>query len=782
MQSWLLDIWSVRRSLWTSRGSSAAIMGLLGVGVGLSSTMFALADPFVSKALPYPAARELAIISVAPRPGSSTLQLTSDDRVPVLGDWRGRRDLLHAIAPFNPAPTFMRVLDGSRAIPLQVASVTLELLSMLGLPDVECDTTATAECLILTNGTYKRYFGSTTSIVGRTLRTADGRPLPIAGVTPERFLFPWPSPIQVQAILGVPDRADLPVTSSPLIVIRRPEVSEGTLESALRSTLPNPVEWDVKLEPLEHYMTKFSAPTAWGGLIAAGLILLVCIATTANILFSRQLHRSGEFVMRRALGASSRDLVRLVVIDLAALTLGAVWVAATMTWLAVVWLRTTAPLQFQVLGAPHVSPRVAGFILIVAVCAAVASGLLSMLALRTVSAGTFATRRPQAGRALRFSMVALQTAISLFLIITSVLLVRSFVSLFQQETGFAASTMIVSTSFRPYSRSEDVHEVVETRLERLRGIPGVDSAAAIVGPPMIANVRMAGCCVSAGGTTFATGARSVTARFFESIGARVVAGRTLLPEDRNAVGIVVNASLARQAWPAGGAVGKPIQLGTGPSALNGVVVGVVQDLFDSRLDRLPQPAAYRLLDTGRSCAGCEIGIDFVVRPSTAAGDLGARVARALASEQLAVIEGSTAQDRLTRSVAERVFGTIAVLMFTIVAILVCIGGLVGVVAFVTARRTRELAIRLAVGAPATHILRTVSQDTLLAAGCGMAVALVAAAAASESLQRLVYEVDVSFWSTGVPAAGAMIFLIACSVGLTARRALRLPVSICLRQE
>jgi hypothetical protein len=365
--------------------------------------------------------------------------------------------------------------------------------------------------------------------------------------------------------------------------------------------------------------------------------------------------------------------------------------------------------------------------------------------------------------------------------ITSVLLVRSFVSLFQQETGFAGSTLIVSTSFRPDSSGEDVQEVVKTLLERLRGIPGVNSAAAIVGPPMIANVRMAGCCVAAGGITFATGARAVTPGFFESIGTRLLSGRTFVPEDRNAAGVIVNASLAKQAWPSGSAVGQPIQIGSGTSALRGVVVGVVQDLFDSRLDRLPQPAAYRLLDAGRSCAGCEIGIDFVVRPATA-GDLGARVAHGIASEQLAVIEASTAQDRLTQSVAERVFGTIAVLMFTSVAVLVCIGGLVGVVAFVTARRTRELAIRLAVGAPAMHILRTVSQDTLLAAGCGIAVALAAAAVASELLQQLVYKVDVAFWGTGVPAATAMVFVIACSVGLTARRALRLPVSVCLRQE
>jgi ABC-type antimicrobial peptide transport system permease subunit len=79
-------------------------------------------------------------------------------------------------------------------------------------------------------------------------------------------------------------------------------------------------------------------------------------------------------------------------------------------------------------------------------------------------------------------------------------------------------------------------------------------------------------------------------------------------------------------------------------------------------------------------------------------------------------------------------------------------------------------------------MRTVSQDALLAAGCGIVVSLVSAAIASDLLQHVVYKVDVGLWSTGLPAATAMVFLIACSVGLTARRALRLPVSICLRQE
>lgn len=782
MQSWLLDIWSIRRSLWTSRGSSAAVVGLLGLGVALSSTMFAIADPFLSKPLPYPSASKLAVVSWARKAAPSTLEPTTSDPVPTLSDWRRRPEFLSAVAPFRPTPTLMRVLDGSRAIPLQATSATRELIRMLGLSNIECDEGA-AECLILTMQTRNRYFPSTASLVGRALRTADGAPLIIAGVTPEGFVFPWPSPTHpVQALVIREDIGDVPVTASQLLVRCHDDVRERSLESALGAALPNPTEWDVRVESLNHYMKRFSAPTAWGALTAGGLILLVCIATTANLLFSRQLHRSGEFMTRRALGASSRDLLRLIVIDIAALTLGTAGVAAVLTWLSVVWLRTMAPLQFQILGAPEVSARVIVFILVVAICAAVVSALLSASALRGVSAGTFGQRRPQAGRTLRFSMIALQTAISLLLIITSVALVQSFANLFRQETGFAGSTVIVSTSFRPRSSSEDVRAAAEEVLQQLRRTPGVSSADAIVGPPMIADVRMSGCCVVAAGKAFPIGARSVTSGFFQSIGTRLLSGRTLLLRDRNAAGIVVNASLAKQAWPSGPAVGQPIQLGSGSSAVSGVVVGVVQDLFDSRLDRLPQPAAYRLLDAARSCASCEIAIDFVVRPSGADGDLGARVASAVSGEQIAVIDVSTAQDRLTRSVAERVFGTIAVLMFTVVAVLVCIGGLVGVVAFVTARRTRELAIRLAVGASATHVMRTVSQDALLAAGCGIVISLIAAAIASELLQHVVYKVDVGLWTTGVPAAGAMIFLIACSVGLTARRALRLPLSICLRQE
>jgi predicted permease len=745
--------------------------------------MFAIADPFVSKPLPYPSPGRLAVVSLARKALPSTLELTTSDSVPTLADWRGRFEFLSAVAPFRPTPTLMRMLDGSRVIPLQVTSATRELIRMLGLSNVECDGGGAAECLILTMQTRNRYFQNAGTLVGRTMRTAEGAPLVIAGVAPQGFVFPWPSPTHpVQALVIREAVDDVPVTTSQLLVRGHDDVRERSLESAIGAALPNPAEWDVKVESLNHYMKKFSAPTAWGALTAGGLILLVCIATTANLLFSRQLHRSGEFITRRALGASSRDLLRLIVIDIAALTLGAAGVAAVLTWLSIVWLRTTAPLQFQILGAPEVSGRVIAFILTVAISAAVVSALLSAVALRRISAGTFAQRRPQAGRTLRFFMIASQTAISLFLVITSVALGQSFANLFRQETGFAGSTVILSTSFRPRSSSEDVQAMAEEVLQKLRRTPGVYSADAILGPPMIADVRMSGCCVVAAGKTFPIGARSVTSGFFESVGTRVLSGRTLLLHDRNAAGIVVNASLAKQAWPSGSAVGEPIQLGSGTSALSGVVVGVVQDLFDSRLDRLPQPAAYRLLDAGRSCATCEIAIDFVVRPSTTAGDVGARVASAISGEQIAVIEVSTAQDRLTRSVAERVFGTIGVLMFTVVAVCVCIGGLVGVVAFVTARRTRELAIRLAVGASATHIMRTVSQDALLAAGCGIVVSLVSAAIASDLLQHVVYKVDVGLWSTGLPAATAMVFLIACSVGLTARRALRLPVSICLRQE
>jgi ABC-type antimicrobial peptide transport system permease subunit len=324
-------------------------------------------------------------------------------------------------------------------------------------------------------------------------------------------------------------------------------------------------------------------------------------------------------------------------------------------------------------------------------------------------------------------------------------------------------------------------------VDRLQRLPGVERAGATTAAGGFLDGAMRGAgagSIVISGVAFSGPAKRVTPGFLAAAGTRLIDGRMLSAEDTNGSGWLVNESFVRTLRSGRPTVGESVTTGIGDAMQVGTVVGVVQDLFDTSLDARPGPAIYRLLDEPTPDAGGDTPVRYMVRTHQAAGDISPAIAQAVRRDapDVAVTDVSTVGSRLQRTVAERVFSTLVMSLFAMTAVVVCATGLVGVVAFVTARRTRELAIRIATGARPGHVLYAVSADTLAASAVGLGVGLVTTRFASTLLQRVAYGVELNTWATGLPAAGAMLLLITISVGLTARRALRLPVAATLRQD
>jgi predicted lysophospholipase L1 biosynthesis ABC-type transport system permease subunit len=255
-----------------------------------------------------------------------------------------------------------------------------------------------------------------------------------------------------------------------------------------------------------------------------------------------------------------------------------------------------------------------------------------------------------------------------------------------------------------------------------------------------------------------------------------VAGRPLVQADRGTDNVVVNVRAAVEYLPDGRAVGQPIVRGN----RQGTVVGVLADSFDTALDTAPRPTLFAYL--GALPTGSRV--NFVLRTTEPLDVVRRQVERALmtVNRSAIVTDVSLLGDRLSDSIRDRTFATVVLSIFAVAGISVCAAGLIGIVSFVIARRTREIAIRTAIGAEPRHVRRFVVREALSAALTGAAVGLAAAWWVSRWLESLVYGIEPRDTTTLMGGAVVMLVLVYVASWLPARRALRLSPTIALRAE
>jgi putative ABC transport system permease protein len=229
-----LDMRAAWRSLVTQRGATSAIVAVLGLGVGLVTAMFALADPFVMRPLPYPAPRQLVFISATPvdehgHPVRPSGLMWSDRQIalPTVQEWKARRDLFQDLASLDlSAFVVVRLHPADRTIALRGYEVSRGMLRMLGQRDVPCQATAPSRCAMLTALTLRREFAGREELVGRWWPTSAGPPVQITGVLGKTFVFPMSYDSGNAVFLASEDeRDDAAVSSTPLLARVQPGVS-----------------------------------------------------------------------------------------------------------------------------------------------------------------------------------------------------------------------------------------------------------------------------------------------------------------------------------------------------------------------------------------------------------------------------------------------------------------------------------------------------------------------------------------------------------------------------
>lgn len=791
------DVVHAWRAMRARPGATLSTVAVLTLGIGLVSAMFALSDPYLLRPLPFAKADELY---------SLTLWTRSQPDVPTLDDLERRKELFAGVlAQRSPQSAAIATDRGDET--LSLVAISRSYFDVLGLPttmpaDWRPAGPAAETPLILTAEAVTRIFGNDAPI-GQLIRGAEASSsFRVVGALTAPFVSPLARPgTLVDGFVPIDEGPLLSIeamgrgyrSSGPSVIARlQPAVTPEIVEAALSTvrldsrSAPAPAEGiAVHTDSVATLMTAPVRPLALGALAAGVLILIVCATNVANLLLVRGAARTREFASREALGASRGDIARLMLVELALLTTLGVVGGLTLAKLALTTAALVIPAEYTTLGAPAITMRVVtlasfagGLVMMAGLIPGWAAWRISPLALFNRIATTETIRV----RALRFSMTAAQTAIAVLLLVGAVLFGRSYAKLLAQDPGYDRDTFAVTATYGfggsgASAGAPSLAPVIDATVERLRRIPGVTHAGASPGP-LVDGLNMGGVfAMTIDGERVPGLPRPATRGFFEASGSRLVAGR-LWTGDEDGLTVVVTESFANGCCDGRFPVGRTITINDRPFE----IVGVIKDPFTNALDQPPGPVVFVPIDSGQ---GVQLGwVNYVIRSNGPRSELALAAEREVKAETSGVIirGGATMRERLMQSIRDRSFATLIVVFFGIAAIGISAAGVAGVVGFVVARRTREIAIRLAVGATAGNVRRLVTREAAVAAAVGAAAGLASARWLSKTVESLLYGIEPADPWSFVIAAAAIVMVVVSAAWIPARRASRLSPTIALRAE
>jgi len=811
------------RVLRKSPGFTAVAVLSLGLGIGANTAIFTLIDNLLLKSLPVKNPQELVILGDPGAPdGHGRFSF------PTYTELRDRNQVLTGLL----ARMVWAMSAGDTAVSdwIQGEFVSGNYFSVLGA-SASLGRTITPEddlipgnrVAVLSDGFWRRRYAGDPEVLGRTILIY-GQPFTIIGVTPPDFVgievgVPLDVRIPLATVAGLGEgnrsfRTDANWEGCRLFGRLRPDVSRQQAEASLaalfrqiRQQQGEALKWNSaerRRRFLERRLALMPGSTGFSGLRrryrqpllvsmgAVGLVLLIACANFSSLLLARAAARRREIALRLALGARRRDLARQLLTESTILALGGGIVGVFLAW----WC--CAAILASLRGLPFAPPvplriapdlRVLGFTLALALLAGIVFGLAPVW--QSAGARLVEVLKDQgssvAGGQTQLSarrvLIVAQVALSVVLLAGAGLLVRTFRNLVNQVYGMGhvLQVMLWHPQFSAYPEAR-WRPIFRNALERLEALPGVQSATVCGGdafwPGYLGDVKVEG-SQPGGGTQISALAQPATSRYFETLGVKLVRGRMWtahedLAPPRHAV---VNAAFVRRAFGERDPIGRRIRL-AGPPERELEIIGVVRDTKIWELRRETPAVLFHPVVEWTKVQR------VYVRTAADPDQMAAAVRRELYSlepklgETLAfglarVTEGELGPDRLAAWLAG-IFGLLAALLAAI--------GLYGVIAYSVARRTREIGVRMALGAGRGHVLSLVLREVLALVGVGVAVGVPAALALTRLARSMLYGVEPHDPATLSGAVLLMAGFAALAGYPPARRAARVDPMVALRCE
>jgi putative ABC transport system permease protein len=745
---------------WLRRAPGTAVLALLtlALGIGATTAMFSVLQGVLLEPLPYPEPDR--VVRLMPARTMSAAQLDA------IAEQASAFDTLAALVGW----TLTLVGEGPPAeLSATVASPALlevlEAVPALGRPLNERDAIPGAEPVaMLSWGVWKERFGGDRAIVGRRIRLG-GRgesSRTVVGVLPAGFdAAPWPTDVLVPVVTdrGSPDYQDMLMYWGLGRLRAGAAIDEASTElraiverlaQAERPLFTETALPDARVVTYLHARVGEVRSRLWLLLGAVLVVLLIACGNVANLLLARASQRERELSLRSALGAGRSRLLRQLLTESAVLavlggSIGVVLAAGGLSLLESA-LRDHLPRTENV----AIDLRVLGFSLALALASALLFGAAPALrssrgASRAVGGGGGRATGARRGFWLHRLLVGAEVALCIVLVVAAGLLSKSLLHLVRVDPGFSPQQGVSVRVVPPESRYPDAdsrRRLYQTLEERLSSAPGVETAGAVNMLPlsraaMSVGISRDGDPVDPGEEPFAVSYRLVTPGYPRAIGLPLLAGRALESSDQadaQPVGLI-NATLARQLFGDRVAVGETLSWDNGEPWFT--VVGVVGDLRQTTLREQARPEVY--VPYGRN--PWVTAMHLVVR-GPAGADLLATLRAVIAEvdHELPIGRATTLEEMVTRSVASAGLYARLFVLFGGVALALAAIGIYGVVGYTVSQRRREIGVRVAVGASARDILRSVVGQGMAAVAGGLVIGGAAALALGRLLSGLLFEV------------------------------------------
>ena len=796
------------RTFRRAKGFTIVAVATIALGIGATAAIFSVVDALILKPLPYPEADRVVMVWMDNR----RLGLTEDvHSYPNLMDLKAEnRSLSHLNAYFEAGFNLtgtgepQRVFAGVMAAEVFSALGARPIIGQLFTADNE--TTGNDGVVVIGEGLWKTNFGGSRSILGKSIEL-NGRSRTVVGVLPGTFAFPNErTQLWVPLVISPAARTARSSFSywavgklKPGVSVQQARADLGAIANRLAAQYPTNRDYGVTVTPLpEQVVGPTLRTTLWVIFGAVAAVLLIACANVANLLLSKAAVREREVTVRMALGASHRRLVRQLLTESVLLSAlgGAAGILLALGALRL--LPRLAPSDLPRMSTIHVN----GTVLLVTSAVTLLTGLLFGLVPAVQSSharlsenlreGGRSGTASRGGQRLRRGIVAAQLALVVVLLTGAGLLLRTWVTLQQVQLGFATKNTLTATLQLPaakYSRPAQIVAFYEDLLQRVRSIPGVESAGTI--ETMMLSATPSSGTVTAEGRESRRDDREVTfdgisTGFFPTIGARIVAGRDFTASDREGTApvAIVNEHAVKSYFPQG-AVGKRFRFGSSTEPNDSTqnpwitVVGVVADMRRTGVDKPVRDEAFFPL--AQSASSRQLLVIRTQRDPLSFVPQVRRLVRNIDPAQ-PISNPQTMEQLLSGLVAQRRFSMTLVGVFAALALTLALIGAYGVTSYLVSQRTREIGIRMALGADPRRVSRSVVRDGLGVAGIGVLAGAVIALFATRLASGLLYGVSPRDPLTLSAVVATLLAVSALANYLPARRAARIDPLSALRQD
>ena len=806
------------RGLARDRVLALTAAATLAICIGANTTVFSLLNSILLRPLPYPGAERIHWISE--RSGKERIEVGAGPDYYYVRE--GNRVFEDVGAYDTPTVNWTGV---DKPEQLDAAQVTASFFRVLGTQPMLGRYLASGEegakapaVVILSYAFWRSRMGSDPNVLGKAI-TLDRLPHTIIGVMPQGFDYPsgtqiW-KPLDMDRATQVPILPTRPMRIVNILARLKPRVTAPELESEMGRlshvvAAEYPKEFrsiafrgglEISATPLQQRMTGDLRPALLVLAGAVGLVLLIACVNLANLLLARASTRQRELAVRLALGANRGRIIRQMLTESLVLALPGGLTGVAIAALAVHFLNATKPAVLVRYPPVSLDLRTLAFTFALTMLTGLLFGMApawtaAKIIIHESLKGASHTQSLSRGSArLRQSLVVAELAVSLVLLIGAGLLARSFLKLATVELGFPADhllTLRVNLTRSTYATGASQMRFYDDVLERVKQLPAVRAAAISTDLPLTGGffseirIQVAGRPPVPLAERPPASLSVVSPEFFRATGIPVKAGRTFTWEEtaRSGDKLVINEALARKVFPSEDPVGHKIIIGPRNDVF-GTIAGVVGNTRSGALGAEPKPAIYRCTcQTQSPLLNFLNRMAFVIRttgdPSAVIHDVEAQVYAVDRNQP--VFDIRTMDERLQRALSPQRFQLLLIGIFAAIALVLAGAGVYGVMSYLVAGRTREIGIRMAMGARPEQVLSLVMREGIALAVVSVAAGLGGAWALTRYVRSMLYGVtalDAPTYAFTPLVLGVIVLL--ASLG-PARRATQVDPLKALREE